>query len=162
MTGLSDSARAFRNQMDGLLKEHASSMQAVEKRWTETQAAADKSAKELTERNQKLLARVQERSRVLTKANEKGGVQEISGYNEEVDAGTEDVDPEVERFSQRLVARKQESAPEPPPSPAPAPVPTQPSGWQVRGAVRAGRAAADRRRSSRTPTCGACCSPCAR
>ncbi|RRO12920.1 hypothetical protein EIL87_24950 [Saccharopolyspora rhizosphaerae] len=101
MTGISESAKAFRNSMEGLVRENSASVRSVEQSWTDSAKAADKSAQEASEKGQKLLARVRERAEYLRRADEKSGVKEISvGEEPEV----EDPDPEVERFSQQLYA----------------------------------------------------------
>ncbi|MEV4729003.1 hypothetical protein [Saccharopolyspora sp. NPDC049426] len=109
MTEISESAKAFRNSMEGLARTNAASVRSVEQSWAESAKAADKSAQETTEKGQKLLARVRERAEYLRRADEKSGVQEISvGEEPEV----EDLDPEVERFSQQLYAVQKSKAEE--------------------------------------------------
>lgn len=105
MTG-SESVKAFRNQMEGLVKEHAASMSAVARRWDETAAAAEKGAAEQVEKAQKLVERIRERAGALKKEDDKRGVQEIGGVNEESQYA--DPDPDVERFSQHLLSRHRE------------------------------------------------------
>lgn len=103
---VSESVKAFRNQMEGLVKEHAASMSAVTRRWDETAAAAEKGAAEQAEKAQKLVERIRERAGALKKEDDKRGVQEIGGFNEETRYA--DADPDVERFSQHLLARHRE------------------------------------------------------
>ena len=76
---VSESVKAFRNQMEGLVKEHAASMSAVARRWDETAAAAEKGAAEQVEKAQKLVERIRERAGALKKEDDKRGVQEIGG-----------------------------------------------------------------------------------
>lgn len=156
MTEVSDNVKAFRGAMEGLVAEHASSARAVEQRWHDTATAADKSAGEQVEKAQKLVARVRERSQDLRRQEEQGDRGEID-YVEEQEP--DEVDPEVERFSQQLNdtwrAREragaapdpasQESAPSgpppsgPPPSgmtPPAAPSAPTPSAWPRPGRSR--------------------------
>lgn len=151
MPEVSDNVKAFRGAMEGLVAEHASSARAVEQRWHDTATAADKSAGEQVEKAQKLVARVRERSQDLRRQEEQGDRGEID-YVEEQEP--DEVDPEVERFSQQLnetrrareraeaapAPASQESAPSgPPPSgmtPSAAPSAPTPSAWPRPGRSR--------------------------
>lgn len=134
MTEVSDNVKAFRGAMEGLVAEHASSARAVEQRWHDTATAADKSAGEQVEKAQKLVARVRERSQDLRRQEEQGDRGEID-YVEEQEP--DEVDPEVERFSQQLndARRARERAES---APAPAGQESAPSGSQLSGSQPSG------------------------
>ena len=96
VTATSESAKAFSAKLDGLVQEHAAQVRAVEQRWKETNAEAEKSAKETTEKGQKLVARIRERAQALLDEEAKLGSGEIEAGE---DPEAEEVDPEIERFS---------------------------------------------------------------
>lgn len=129
MTAMSDNAKAFSAKLDGLVQEHAASARAVEQRWKETSDAASKSASEVTEKAQKLVARVRERAQFLRAAEAKNAADEIEVGGEELEA--DEVAPEIERFSQQLVAGEKARAAEADPAPAAGPAATS-SQWQGR------------------------------
>ncbi|MDA3625075.1 hypothetical protein OU415_06495 [Saccharopolyspora sp. WRP15-2] len=153
MTALSDNARAFRNSMEGLTRQHATRADAIEQSWRESAKEGEKGAKEASEKAQKLVERVRERAAHLRSLDSKSGLSEISvGEEPEV----EDADPEVERFSQQLYTQQKRAeeaaattaqstsgqpvhadrAVQPPAAPQPAP--EQNSRWNVQ-AGRFGR-----------------------
>lgn len=148
MTALSDKAKAFRNSIEGLAREHAARTSSLEQSWRDSAKEGQQSAKEASEKAQKLVQRVRERAAHLRSLDTKRGVEEIS-VNEEPE--TEDPDPEVERFSQQLYAQQkraeetaattaqaaQPAQPERSAVPRP-PEPEQSSGWNVQ-AGRFGR-----------------------
>ncbi|MGP4015366.1 hypothetical protein [Saccharopolyspora sp. 5N708] len=104
MTAVSDNAKAFRNHMEGMVRDNAASRRVIEQSWQDSAKAADKSAKDLSEKGQKLVERIRERAANMRKAEESAKLQEIA-VGEEPE--TEDVDPEVERFSQQLYSQQQ-------------------------------------------------------
>ncbi|MDI2028989.1 hypothetical protein QFW96_10220 [Saccharopolyspora sp. TS4A08] len=106
---ISENAKAFRNAMEGLVRENSASVRAVQQSWADSAKAADKAAQETTEKGQKLVERIRERAENLRRADEKSGVQEIS-VGEEPE--TVDPDPEVERFGQQLYATQKSKAEE--------------------------------------------------
>lgn len=148
MTEVSDNVKAFRGAMEGLVAEHASSVRAVEQRWSDTAAAADKSASEQVDKAQKLVARVRERSEDLRKQEEKDDRGEIDYVDEEE---PDEVDPEVERFSEQINEARRERAEsasrpagrEPAPSPTTTSAAPDPSAWPRARPGRFGRAEAD-------------------
>ncbi|MCI2417180.1 hypothetical protein MOQ72_07080 [Saccharopolyspora sp. K220] len=107
MTAVSENAKAFRNHMEGMVRENAASRRVIEESWQDSAKAADKSSKELSEKGQKLVERIRERAANMRKAEESAKLQEIA-VGEEPE--TEDADPEVERFSQHLYAQQQSKA----------------------------------------------------
>lgn len=126
MAELSETARAFRAGMTGLVEEHTAGVRAVERGWRETAEAADKRAQEQVDNARKLVARVQQRADAL--AAKQDAVSEIA-YQEE---DPEDLDPEVEQLSRELLAARQAAkASAAPEEPAPQPEPaTSRSEWQ--------------------------------
>ncbi|WP_433870263.1 hypothetical protein [Saccharopolyspora sp. CA-218241] len=158
MTEVSENVKAFRNRMAGLVAENSASASAVRQRWQESAAEADKNSAERIEKAQKLAERIAERTQALRKAQEKeaAGFAEISVRD---DYDEDDVDPEVERFSQGILAQQpkpepteaagtaqqsaQQSAPQPGEAPRharPEPARPEPAGWGVQ-AGRFGRRA---------------------
>ncbi|MBA8826975.1 hypothetical protein FHX42_004359 [Saccharopolyspora lacisalsi] len=131
----SDGVLAFREKMSGLVQEHTAVLDSVEKDWASTSEAAEQSAKEQTEKAQKLVERIGQRAEAIRESEENKGLQEISiGVEDEV---AEEEDPEVEALSRGMLAARQ-AAPvlepqEPPEHP-------KPEGWQVK-AGRFGRQA---------------------
>lgn len=99
MAEVSDNVKAFRGAMEGLVAEHASSARAVQQRWHDTATAADKSAGEQVQKARELVARVRERSQDLRRQEEQDDRGEIDCVEERE---PDEVDPEVERFSQQL------------------------------------------------------------
>lgn len=143
MGGDSENLKAFRNRLTGLVQQHAADARVIEQTSRDIAAKADKTAAETTEKGQKLLERVRERAANLRKEEDKSGPQEIGAGTEDPDG--EDVDPEVERFSQHVVAQEKERAAAAGPavanpagsgpapvSPAAAETPQPQQEWQVR------------------------------
>ncbi len=131
----SDGVLAFREKMSGLVQEHTAVLDSVEKDWSATSEAAEQSAKEQTEKAQKLADRVGQRAEAIRESEEKKGPQEISiGVEDEV---AEEEDPEVEALSQGMLAAQQT---EPVSEPQESSESAKPEGWQVK-AGRFGRQA---------------------
>jgi hypothetical protein len=107
VTAVSENAKAFRNFMEGMVRENATSRRVIEESWQDAAKAADKSAKEISEKGQRLVERIRERADNMRKAEERAKLQEIA-VDDDLDA--EDVDPEVERFSQQLHSQRQSTA----------------------------------------------------
>jgi hypothetical protein len=120
--------------MEGLVNEHSVSARSVAQQWQDSAKAADKSAAEITEKEQTFLRRVRERVEHLRNAERRTGVQELTIDDE---PETEDVDPEAERFSRQLFAQQQSMshapATAPPPDEdirTPGPTKADAAGWQ--------------------------------
>lgn len=132
LTAMSENAKAFSAKLGGLVQEHAAQVRAVEQRWKDTNAEAEKSAQETTEKGQKLVARIRERAQALKDEEAKRGADEI-GAGEDPEA--DEADPEIERFSRQMVTneKEREAAREADAGLPQTPAPEQTSNqWQVR------------------------------